>query len=463
MKPSLRKRVATAAAVLMGRQLEAASYGPRWSAGSMLRNPQAHIAAGSETVAARANGYGLNNPYGRQIVEIIASSLVGEDGPRPQSLHPDRAIARELERLWRRWERRCGLNGENLADTLRLALASFVLSGDGFVLLTLDEGDGLRLVVLDPEQVDRSKTVELGGGARIAQGVEYDAAGRIVAYWIMPDRSAMTFAMEPARAVMASEVLHLHKPIAPGQVRGLSTFSPILTRLAEIDSIEDAQLARIKVAALFAGFITDQGDAAIDLQGDRSGSELESGLEPGVLKVLRPGQGIEFPNTPQVGDAMDFLKTQLRAVAAGAGVTYQQLTGDLSDTNYSSIRAGLLEHRRRMGALQRQMIEPRFLDPIWRRFIMTQAFNGRISAAAFEADPEAFLEVEWLWPAWPSIDPMKETEADAAAVAAGFKSRREVISGRGRDPDAVAEEIAREGPLPAIPAKPARSDTTNDA
>lgn len=433
------------AAALTGRALDAAGGGKRWPAGSLLRHPAAAMRVGAEPVAARAAHYALNNPYGAQIPEVLASSLIGETGPRAQSGHPDREIARELDRAWTRFERACGVNGESLADLLRQSVFAFAQAGEAFLQFQPDDEDRLRLTLLDAEQVDRSRTSELGGGARTIQGVEFDAAGRVVRYWVFPDRPGEPFGATLASMPLpASELLHLVRPWTPGQVRGLSVFAPILTRLAEIDAIEDAQLARVKVSALFAGFITDPDNGAAEMPGEASAGVLESGLEPGVLKVLRPGQGIEFPSTPQVGDAMVFLKTQLRAVAAGAGITYQQLTGDLSDTNYSSIRAGLLEHQRRMGAFQRQVFEPRVLDPLWRRFVTMEVLAGRIKAPGFTTNPEPWFDVSWLWPAWPSVDPKGEVEAEVNSVNAGFKSRREVIAASGRDPETVAAVIAEE-------------------
>lgn len=450
---SLAARLRNAVAALRGRGLDAAGGGKRWPSGSLLRNPAAAMRMGAEPVAARAAHYALNNPYGAQIPELLASSLVGETGPRAQSAHPDRTVARNLDKAWTRFERACGVNGENLADLLRQGVCAYAVAGEAFLQFQPDQDDRLKLALLDAEQVDRSKTVDLGAGARIIQGVEFTSAGRVSAYWIFPERPGEPFGATLASATTpASEILHLFRPSAPGQVRGLSLFAPILTRLAEIDAIEDAQLARVKVAALFAGFITDPDNGAGDMPGEQRDGAIESGLEPGVLKVLRPGQGIEFPATPQVGDAMVFLKTQLRAVAAGAGLTYQQLTGDLSDTNYSSIRAGLLEHQRRMGAFQRQTFEPRVLDPLWRRFVTMEILSGRIDAPDFESSPDAYFDVTWLWPAWPSVDPKGEVDAEISAVNAGFKSKREVIASSGRDPDSVNAVIAEERAAASPPA-----------
>ena len=73
-----------------------------------------------------------------------------------------------------------------------------------------------------------------------------------------------------------------------------------------------------------------------------------AGLEPGTLQILEPGEDIKFSDPADVGGSYsEFLRTQFRAVAAAIGITYEQLTGDLTGVNYSSIRAGLLEFRRR--------------------------------------------------------------------------------------------------------------------
>jgi capsid protein len=58
------------------------------------------------------------------------------------------------------------------------------------------------------------------------------------------------------------------------------------------------------------------------------------------------------------------MRVQLHAIAAGVGLTYELLTGDLSQVNYSSIRAGLLEFRRRMEALQWQLLVPGLCRPV---------------------------------------------------------------------------------------------------
>lgn len=237
--------------------------------------------------------------------------------------------------------------------------------------------------------------------------------------------------------VPASEMLHIMEVLEPGQVRGLSPFAAVLLRLQVLDKAEDAQLVRQMIAAMLAGFITDPNGDGAGFEGERYGSILETGLEPGTLKTVPPGYDIKFSTPAEVGDGAEFLKGQLRAVAAGLDVTYEQLTGDLSGVNYSSIRAGLIEFRQRVEVLRWNVLIPQLCRPVWERFIQLQVLRGEVPAADFDRDPDAWLAADWFPPGWSSVDPVKDVQAETAAVEAGFKARSQVINERGEDPERV--------------------------
>ncbi|MGF1464124.1 MAG: phage portal protein [Maricaulaceae bacterium] len=441
--------------------IDAASQGKRWPTTTAVNATSVHAA--SALAARRGTHFAFNDPVAARIADAWCASLLGETGPRPQLTEFDKALAAPLERGFARWARRAGVNDDDLLSLAYQAVRSMVIEGEAFLHLT-DLDGRLRLTLLDSNQVNRSLTRELASGGRIVQGVEFDAAGIIAAYHVLPEPPASPFPQNlTAQRIDAADILHVFRPLTAGQVRGLTWLTPVMTVLAEIGSIRDAQLARARVSALFAGFVRDPDGGAAGLDAN-DGAFLEGGLEPGVLKILRPGQDITFSAPAQTGDIPDFLKSQLHAVAAGVGLTYAQLTGDLSDANYSSTRAGALEHRRLAGALQRQTIGPRFYAPIWRRWALLQALRGEMDAETFDADPDALLDADWLWPGWAQVDPLKEAQADIAAVTAGLKSRREVIAARGRDPDAVLDEITqdRAAAQPTPPPPTPTEDVDND-
>jgi lambda family phage portal protein len=123
-------------------------------------------------------------------------------------------------------------------------------------------------------------------------------------------------------------------------------------------------------------------------------------------------------------------------------MTFEALTGDLGEANYSSARVGLLEFRRRAEMLQRNLIEAQLMRPLWRRWIDLSVLAGEIAADA--AQLADYRAVRFVPPGWQWVDPQNEVQADIAAIQAGLKSREEVVAGRGRDIDDLDDELARD-------------------
>ena len=242
--------------------------------------------------------------------------------------------------------------------------------------------------------------------------------------------------------VPAADMVHLFDPTWPGQVRGVSPLSTVLLRLHELDQLEDAQLVRIKLGAMLAGFIRGGDESGAGFDGKQTGGVLESGLEPGTLKVLPQGAEISFSDPVEPGNVSEWIKLQLHGIAAGIGVTYEQLTGDLGSVNYSSIRAGLVEFRRRIEMLQHNVLVFQFCRPVWRRLVLLAILRGELPDDGKPETFEAYCSVNWIPPGWDWVDPEKDASADAIAIAAGLKSRREVVAARGYDIEQLDTEIA---------------------
>src|SRR5512132_1408398 len=186
-------------------------------------------------------------------------------------------------------------------------------------------------------------------------GVEFDALGRRRAYWLYPvhpgEVAMFRRASLTSQPVPAASMLHLFDRLRPGQVRGVPWFAPVILKLRDLDEYDDAELVRKKIEACFAAFVTGAddeetlGSAATDADGRR----VES-FEPGMIEHLAPGKDVKFATPSAGGGYAEYMRVQLHAIAAGVGLTYELLTGDLSQ-----VSAGLLEFRRRMEALQWQL------------------------------------------------------------------------------------------------------------
>ena len=421
---------------LVTRRFDAAAGGRRWQGAQTFGSINAEVGAAAGPVRHRAAYYARNNPWITNGVNAIVSGAVGA-GIKPQSQHPDPAVRAALHARWQAWTDEADADAVTDAYGLQaLAVRAMVETGECFAHLLVTP-DGLRVRLLDADMVPMEETRELGDGRRVIQGVEFDADGASAAYRVHRTRPDVpSFSTDLAR-VPADQFAHLFAPLAPGQVRGMSWLAPVLLRLHELDLYEDAQLVRQKVAALFAGFVVDPTGTAAGFGGTTASGVLTTGMEPGTLKVLPPGTDVRFSEPAAIGDAVPFVQLQLRSIAAGLGVPESLLTGDLSQANYSSLRAALVEFRTRLEQLQYSVIVFQLCRPIWRAFIVAEVLAGRLAGTLDE-----LLAVEWITPAQPWVDPQKDAEAAQLALSAGLTSRRRVVASLGWDVEQLDAEIA---------------------
>jgi lambda family phage portal protein len=114
------------------------------------------------------------------------------------------------------------------------------------------------------------------------------------------------------------------------------------------------------------------------------------------------------------------------------------VTGDVRQANYSSLRAELVEFRRRVQQLQHGVIAHQLCRPIWRRWLDTAQLVGRLNLP----DPAAARRVQWIPPRWDWVDPLKDIQAQVLAMEAGITSRRKVVEATGYDVEEVDRENA---------------------
>lgn len=425
------------------RSLDAAAGGRRW------RDDRRTMGVGSThhgaaVIAARAAHFALNTPEGTKMLEALAGNLVGTGiTPRPQ--HPVEPIRDRLASTFLAWTDAADADGNHdfygLQSVLVRDMATF---GEALALFVPDRRTGApALRRLHPEQLDRAKTLILPAG-RIVQGVEFDAAGRRIAYWIRPSAPGEQLAGTPftSSRIPASTVIHMFRQLVPGQVRGLSWFAPVLLPAKNLDSLLDAMLVRAKVAAMFVGSLHDPDGTAGGFDGDQKGSDLDTTAEPGTIRVETNGSRLEWSDPPDSGDTVAFGKSIHRRIAAGGNITYEMLTGDYSETNYASSRAGVLEFRRFAEAVQHHVIIHQLCRPVWNEFVRWQVLTGGIAATAYQRDRLQLQAVKWLPPAWPWVDPTKDAQAAVLEMDNLIRSRAEIVAERGYDIEALDREIA---------------------
>jgi lambda family phage portal protein len=417
-----------------------------------LENINSLIASGGPRLLARSRELVVTNGYAANACEAFASNLVG-DGIKPSSLIEDPALRDQVQRLWLAWTDEADADGLTDFYGLQAMVArEMFVAGECFVRLRPRRAeDGLlvpiQLQLLQSEMLPFEKTEAAANGNRIRCGIEFDAIGRRVAYHFRrrhPGDSTDQGIITPETVrVPAEDVLHIYRPIDAGQIRGLPHVAPAMVRLFLLDQYDDAELDRKKTAAMFAGFITKTAPEE-QLMGeieatDDSGATVS--LEPGTLQVLLPGEDVKFSSPADVGGGYEaFQYRTLLSVSASLGLPYHLVTGDVRQANYSSLRAELVEFRRRVEQLQHGVIAHQLCRPVWARWLETAVLSGALDLPDFARSPARYRPVNWIPPRWDWVDPLKDIQAQVLAMEAGIISRRKVVEATGYD----VEEIDRE-------------------
>ena len=389
-----------------------------------------------------------NNPYAAHAIAITVAYQVGFGiMPRP-NLGSDRAN-KGIKTLFADWSKRCDAAGHLDFYGIQ-ALAARARCQDGEMLVRFYRGTPTRenpvpltLQVLEADQLDDAKSETPSTGNRIANGIEIDARGKPVAYWLFPQHPGDAIAMPPrgnaSVRIPAEDIIHLYRMDRAGQLRGVPDIAPVTTRMRGLDDYQEAELERARVQACLAAFVTSNGapnNGPLAGQVPQGETERRTTFAPGMIEQLLPGEGVEFVAPPAGGSYDDHTKAVLRAIAVGLGVTYHQLTGDLTAANYSSLRAGNIDFRRLTGQAQWLMLVPLLCQRVWDEFI-------RVAILANALRPRAAgYPVTWVPPAFEAVDPLKDTQAIGQELDLGLTSPQRAIAAQGEDPDEILAERA---------------------
>lgn len=424
------------------RAYAAAKHGRRnkgWSGRSTSANME--VASSLRELRNRSREFVRDSWAGQRMMDVLVSHAVGTgiiSAPNTGSDRQDNALRLVIEE----WSAQADVEGVlDWAGLQALTLRSMIEGGDAvvrFIDLTMADADGgvpFRLLGLEGDQIDTSRDGAPGSNSRL--GVELGEYGRRKGLWLHAQHPG-EFAARPAAASLVAwrDLAHVYRPLRFGQVRGVPAFAPILLTARELQDIVEATLVKMRTEASFAGFIkrTSGGMSPLTAKAEPAGDKITR-IEPGMIADIGDGE-ITFANpSSQTAFGEVFMSTTM-AMAAGAGITYDQLTGDLRQANYSSLRAGKIEFRRLVEQLQWTILVQRLIVPVMTRLIDRAIIAGKLKPY------RSGYRVDHIMPAVEPIDPKKDLEADILAVRAGRLSPQEFIAAWGRDWRQVVADTA---------------------
>lgn len=433
----------TVAREQLARAYEGASRRDGWNPRRAGASANADHLADAAELRTRARFLVQNVPYVARAIDQLVAHTIGT-GITPRSLSEPLALRNRIDALWEQWAAVADADG--LGDFYGLQARAYrAMEIDGEVLLRLrprSRADGLpvplQIQVLEIDWLDSLKNGTAGGNT-IVNGIEYTPLGKIAAYWLFDKHPGESVGLTRrsgsySRPVPAGRIIHLFNPERPGQGRGFSRLAPVIATVRDLSLYEDAELSRknleTRLAVLASGDISQLAERPEGAGGDpKDLGQLASG---GITQVPAGMQITVVEPKPAPG-YVDYVKERKHSIAAGIGVTYEMMTGDMSETNFSSARVGQNDVRRSIE--QRQWL---LLVPMLCQRVRSAWFEAAVMA---ELLPRGADPVDWSTPRWEYVNPLQEVNADNAEVQGGLCSISEKLRRRGYKPDLVFAEM----------------------
>lgn len=434
---------------LLKRAYEGASQKDGWKTRRPGASPNTDHSADATTLRARSRSLEQNVPYIAQGLRSLVAAVVGT-GITPNWTGPE---ADKFNALWAEMVSKMDADGR--LDVYGMQSAAYkAMERDGEVLVRIRPRritDGLPVPIqfqlLEIDWLDSAKS-QGAGGDTIVNGIQYDYLGRVNGYWLYDQHPGEMVSFRPRKSqssfVPADRIIHLFTPDRPGQGRGFPRVAPVIARVRDMQLYEDSELQRKNLESRLS--VIASGDPAILADGP---IDLNAGTDPvahaqltGNLGSLASGGITRVPDglnlsviEPKAAPGyVEYVKFNLHLIAAGYGVTYEMMTGDGSDTNFSSARGLTLNFRREAEVTQWNLLIPKLCDRMCRAFADACELAGLVKKASYQIDHST--------PKWDYVNPSQDVRADLDEIAGGLSSISEKLRRRGYKPEAVFKELA---------------------
>ena len=427
----------------LARAYEGASRKDGWRPARAGASANTDHAMDAAELRVRARALVQSVPYIARAIESLVSHTVGT-GIAPRSLAP-KAQAERIDALWDRWAEQADADGLGNFYSLQ-ARAYRAMEVDGEALIRIRPRaatDGLavpmQLQLLEIDWLDSSKSGTVGGNS-VVNGIEYNPLGKVAAYWLFdqhPGELVGSLRKGASRAVPANRVIHLYRPERPGQGRGFSRLASVIARVRDLSIYEDAELNRKNLETRLSVLATGDLTQLQQPDSDAGSAALTPGdlgqLASGGITAIPAGMSVTVVEPKAAPGYVDYVSQFLHLIAAGVGVPYESMTGDMTKVNFSSARIRRIDFKRDVEQVQWLLLIPQLCQRVRAEFYEFAVMAGQLQRAAWRDD--------WSTPKWEYVNPAQDVKADADEIASGLSSFSEKLRQRGYKPDLVFNEL----------------------
>jgi lambda family phage portal protein len=392
--------------------------------------------------------------YAKRAKVIVQNNVIGSGIGMQAQVMATRGQLREsvnddIEEAWLEWCKAsyCHTGGTLcFADFERALMAQIFEAGEVFVRKHLRSFGGSKipfaLELIEPERIadEFMSPVPPGpaaDGAMVKMGIEVDRYGRPIAYWIRSRHPGeLRFIQgetDKIERVPADQIVHLRMPIDRWpQTRGEPWMHAVARKLNDMDGYAEAEIiaARSNASSVFTIETPDETSPVAGTTSEETG-EKEFTVEPGSGMRLAPGEKFESHVPTRPNTALDpFMRYMLREIAAGTGPSYESISRDYSQSNFSSSQIAVYEDRDLWRIIQQCFIRS-FREPLHAEWLQQAVLSESIPALRVEeyaVEPRKFEAATFKPRGWGWVRPREDVPAMIEAHKAGFLPLGDIIA-----------------------------------
>ena len=356
------------------------------------------------------------------------------------------AVNDRIEELWHDWSKpeNCDITGDcSFGELLEMIVRRWEVDGEVFILRVVDpDGDGvlpLKLQLLEPDML--AGDIFQYGNRYVFGGIEVDEHMKAVAYHFRPD--PMPYLRDQRVVRYPREyVAHIRSKKRPQQLRGMPDMAVSSERIRNVQEYITNELEAARTASCLTGVVTrEKGGAGMGIGNPRGGRGGDAAarvemIQRGLFNYLRPDEDVKFPAPGRHNSlASGFVAFLLRMIGMSRGLSYETVSRDMSQTNYSSHRGGQLEDRKTYVRKQQKLITD-FCDRCYEGFLEAAVLSGKLSLPGFFEDAALRRRMSghrWSTPGWKWVDPLKEASGIEKQLLLGLTTLSEVCGEQGKD------------------------------
>ncbi len=403
-----------------------------------------------DIVRARARDLERNSDIMNAVVGPYRRNVYGA-GYRLQARSGDEALDSQIEELWGIWckKRNCDVTEtQSFSAMMRMAVQRKKVDG-GILFVKRYTSGGLvpfKLQAIEVDELDPVSVKPKQKGNRVVGGIEYNSWNRPVGYYIR-QYSIDGMTVENPVYLEAKDVIFYYRKTRPSQIREISDMAQTVTRIRDTNEFMRAVSVKERILSCLSIFIKralpESGVAGRggNWNGKTYPEYQGKTLTPGMIQYLNPGDGVDVVNPAgQATDASSYIKQELRLAGAGQGLSYEATSRDMSESNYSSARQGMIEDDLTYGEERDLLLE--VMDEIYETFVISLFLAGKITRPDFWEHRETYLKHVWIQAPRRWIDPLKEANANRIALSTGQKTWTDIAAENGRDWKEQIDEMA---------------------